>query len=145
MNYAGADNLSVFALAESRPFGERVAAALGVPLAPHEEREFEDGEHKNRPLNYGARYGTTVRAGHSAHAQRRLYRRFNGGIKKLIKSDTCKTIKDILVLRCITLRQRKIVACALAPMLRIVERGIGDVPHRDFCAQTRAEYFVKRN
>lgn len=50
MNDVGAHNLQVFALAESRPFGERVAAALGVPLARHEEREFEDGEHKNRPL-----------------------------------------------------------------------------------------------
>jgi len=44
------DNLSLFALDASRPFGERVAAALGVALALHEEREFEDGEHKARPL-----------------------------------------------------------------------------------------------
>jgi ribose-phosphate pyrophosphokinase len=34
----------------SRAFGERVAAALGRPLAAHEERLFEDGEHKTRPL-----------------------------------------------------------------------------------------------
>ncbi len=34
----------------SRDLGERVAAAIGVALAPHEEREFEDGEHKARPL-----------------------------------------------------------------------------------------------
>jgi ribose-phosphate pyrophosphokinase len=27
-----------------------VSAKLGVPLSPHEEREFEDGEHKARPL-----------------------------------------------------------------------------------------------
>jgi ribose-phosphate pyrophosphokinase len=40
----------LFAPAASRPFGERVAAALGVPLAPMEEREFEGGEHKTRPL-----------------------------------------------------------------------------------------------
>jgi ribose-phosphate pyrophosphokinase len=44
------DDLSLFALDASRPFGERVAAALGVELARHEEREFEDGEHKARPL-----------------------------------------------------------------------------------------------
>ncbi|MBI4564151.1 MAG: ribose-phosphate pyrophosphokinase-like domain-containing protein, partial [Planctomycetes bacterium] len=31
-------------------FGRGVAAALGVPLAAHEERDFEDGEHKMRPL-----------------------------------------------------------------------------------------------
>jgi ribose-phosphate pyrophosphokinase len=40
----------VFAPAASRPFGERVAAALGGALAPMEEREFEGGEHKTRPL-----------------------------------------------------------------------------------------------
>jgi ribose-phosphate pyrophosphokinase len=42
--------LSLFALGASREFGQRVAAALGVPLAPLEERDFEDGEHKARPL-----------------------------------------------------------------------------------------------
>ncbi|HSH41723.1 MAG TPA: ribose-phosphate pyrophosphokinase [Arenicellales bacterium] len=42
--------MKVFALDASRRFGERVAAALGQPLAEHEEREFEDGEHKARPL-----------------------------------------------------------------------------------------------
>jgi ribose-phosphate pyrophosphokinase len=51
---AGADMASkdfmVFALNGSRPFGEKVAAALDRPLAAHEEREFEDGEHKARPL-----------------------------------------------------------------------------------------------
>lgn len=40
----------VFALAASRAFGEAVAARLGEPLAPLEEREFPDGEHKARPL-----------------------------------------------------------------------------------------------
>lgn len=43
-------DLSLFALNASRDFGQRVAGALGVTLAPHEEREFEDGEHKARPL-----------------------------------------------------------------------------------------------
>ncbi|HEX9673911.1 MAG TPA: ribose-phosphate pyrophosphokinase [Burkholderiales bacterium] len=43
-------DLSLFALNASRDFGERVAGALGLTLAPHEEREFEDGEHKARPL-----------------------------------------------------------------------------------------------
>lgn len=42
--------MKVFALNATRDFGERVAATLGVPLAHHEEREFEDGEHKARPL-----------------------------------------------------------------------------------------------
>ncbi|HMA13118.1 MAG TPA: ribose-phosphate diphosphokinase, partial [Steroidobacteraceae bacterium] len=40
----------LFALDASRAYGERVASALGVTLARHEEREFEDGEHKARPL-----------------------------------------------------------------------------------------------
>ena len=43
-------DLILFALGASRAFGERVAACLGTALASHEEREFEDGEHKARPL-----------------------------------------------------------------------------------------------
>jgi ribose-phosphate pyrophosphokinase len=42
--------MRLFALNASREFGERVAAALGRELDAHEEREFEDGEHKSRPL-----------------------------------------------------------------------------------------------
>ncbi len=42
--------LTLFALTSSRALGERVAEALGIPLGAHEEREFEDGEHKSRPL-----------------------------------------------------------------------------------------------
>jgi ribose-phosphate pyrophosphokinase len=42
--------LQLFALDASREFGARVAEALGQPLGPHEERAFEDGEHKARPL-----------------------------------------------------------------------------------------------
>jgi ribose-phosphate pyrophosphokinase len=44
-------DLCVFALQASAEFGAAVAAALGRPLAAHEEREFEDGEHKARPLD----------------------------------------------------------------------------------------------
>ena len=43
------ESLALLALNASRAFGERVAAALGRPLAAHEERLFEDGEHKTRP------------------------------------------------------------------------------------------------
>lgn len=43
-------NLAVFAVSASREFGEHVAQALGVGLGANEEREFEDGEHKIRPL-----------------------------------------------------------------------------------------------
>jgi ribose-phosphate pyrophosphokinase len=40
----------LFALNSSRDFGEQVSARLGIPLSRHEEREFEDGEHKARSL-----------------------------------------------------------------------------------------------
>jgi ribose-phosphate pyrophosphokinase len=40
----------LFALDATRAFGTAVADALGVALAPHEERTFEDSEHKIRPL-----------------------------------------------------------------------------------------------
>lgn len=41
----------LFALNASAELGHAVAHALGSPLAAHEEREFEDGEHKSRPLD----------------------------------------------------------------------------------------------
>jgi ribose-phosphate pyrophosphokinase len=40
----------LFALAASRDIGSAIARELGVTLAAHEERDFEDGEHKARPL-----------------------------------------------------------------------------------------------
>lgn len=39
-----------FCLNGSRKLGEAVADLLGWPLSEHEEREFESGEHKARPL-----------------------------------------------------------------------------------------------
>jgi len=42
--------MKIFALDASRTFGEKVAEALGTKLSEHKEREFEDGEHKARPL-----------------------------------------------------------------------------------------------
>lgn len=42
--------MHLFALEATRGFGARVADALGVSPSPHEERGFEDGEHKARPL-----------------------------------------------------------------------------------------------
>jgi len=47
---AMADDIALFALEASRPLGEAVAARLGLAPAAHEERSFEDGEHKTRPL-----------------------------------------------------------------------------------------------
>ncbi len=44
------DAPALFALHASHSFGEDVARQLGIALSAHEEREFEDGEHKSRPL-----------------------------------------------------------------------------------------------
>lgn len=44
------DDLRLFALGASKPLGESIARLLGIDLAEHEEREFDDGEHKARPL-----------------------------------------------------------------------------------------------
>ena len=43
--------LRLFALNATAELGKDVARALGCSLAAHEEREFEDGEHKARPLD----------------------------------------------------------------------------------------------
>lgn len=48
----------LFGLGASAPFASQVAAALGLQLCAHEEREFEEGEHKARPL-------ASVRARHA--------------------------------------------------------------------------------
>jgi ribose-phosphate pyrophosphokinase len=42
--------LRLFALRATAELGQEIAGALGCELAAHEEREFEDGEHKARPL-----------------------------------------------------------------------------------------------
>ena len=42
--------LKLFALGGSEELGASIAARLGSELAAHEEREFEDSEHKSRPL-----------------------------------------------------------------------------------------------
>ena len=54
-----------FALKGSTFLGNSVAALLGLTLAPHEEREYEDGEHKARPLESVA--GSDVYVVHSLH------------------------------------------------------------------------------
>lgn len=48
---ATVDDLSLFALAPSLALGRAVADELGIALAPHELRRFEDGEQKVRPLS----------------------------------------------------------------------------------------------
>lgn len=61
------ENLRLFALNASREFGDRVARPLGLSLASHEEREFEDGEHKARPLE--SVRGKDVYVIHSLHGE----------------------------------------------------------------------------
>jgi ribose-phosphate pyrophosphokinase len=58
--------LMLYGLGASREQAERIGAALGVALQAHEEREFEDGEHKARPL--GDVSGRHVHVVHSLHA-----------------------------------------------------------------------------
>jgi ribose-phosphate pyrophosphokinase len=43
-------HVRLFALEATAELGGAVSRALGHQLSPHEERSFEDGEHKSRPL-----------------------------------------------------------------------------------------------
>jgi ribose-phosphate pyrophosphokinase len=43
-------SLKLFALSGSESLGAAISARIGLPLGAHEERDFEDGEHKARPL-----------------------------------------------------------------------------------------------
>lgn len=64
-----ADEPLLFALGGSELLGEGVADKLGRPLAPLEERGFEDGEHKLRPLQ--SVRGRDVYVIHSLHGMGR--------------------------------------------------------------------------
>jgi ribose-phosphate pyrophosphokinase len=59
------DPLLLFALQSSHGFGAQVARGLGLALSPHDEREFEDGEHKVRSL--ASVRGRDVYVLHSLH------------------------------------------------------------------------------
>ncbi len=51
MNQAvSSDDLAVFSLDTGEPLVRRICDELGIEPASHEERDFEDGEHKIRPL-----------------------------------------------------------------------------------------------
>ncbi|MBI5265078.1 MAG: ribose-phosphate pyrophosphokinase [Bradyrhizobium sp.] len=62
---AEAKRLRVFALNGTEELGSKIAESLGCGLARHEERSFEDGEHKIRPLDTVA--GCDVFVVHSLH------------------------------------------------------------------------------
>jgi len=80
--------LSLFGLKGSREFAERVAGRLEVTLALHEERDYEDGEHKARPLH-------EVR-GHDAFVLHALYgdARESGNDKLCRLLFFCGALKD---------------------------------------------------
>lgn len=59
------DRLRLFSLHGTEVLGEKIAHALGCGLAAAEERTFEDGEHKARPLEAVA--GCDVYVVHSLH------------------------------------------------------------------------------
>ncbi|MGJ5197827.1 MULTISPECIES: ribose-phosphate diphosphokinase [unclassified Bradyrhizobium] len=59
------DRLRLFCLHGTEGLGEKIAHALGCRLAAVEERSFEDGEHKVRPLEVVA--GCDVYVLHSLH------------------------------------------------------------------------------
>jgi ribose-phosphate pyrophosphokinase len=74
------ERLRLFALGGTEVLGEKIAAALGYDLAALEERSFEDGEHKLRPLETVA--GCDVYVVHS------LY----GGPKESPNDKLCKLL-----------------------------------------------------
>jgi ribose-phosphate pyrophosphokinase len=47
----GDHGFRLFALHATTGLGQQIADLLDLPLAAHEERDFEDGEHKARPLD----------------------------------------------------------------------------------------------
>jgi ribose-phosphate pyrophosphokinase len=59
------DRLRLFALKGTEDLGQAISFLLGRPLALHEERDFEDGEHKIRPLDSAS--GADVYVAHSLH------------------------------------------------------------------------------
>lgn len=51
LRFSGDRGFRLFALRATNDLGMKIADALEQPLASHEERDFEDGEHKTRPLD----------------------------------------------------------------------------------------------
>lgn len=70
--------LVLFALGSDRGLGEKIAGEIGVELAPHEDRAFEDGERKVRPLTSARERDVYVV--HSLHGEE-----FETGADKLLR------------------------------------------------------------
>jgi ribose-phosphate pyrophosphokinase len=80
--------LALFALRGSHELAARVAGRLDIALAPHDERDFEDGEHKTRPLTEVR--GHDVFVLHSLHGDERQ----SGNDKFCRLSFFCGALKD---------------------------------------------------
>ncbi|MBS1170877.1 MAG: ribose-phosphate pyrophosphokinase [Burkholderiaceae bacterium] len=64
------DTTCIFALNASRDFGLEVCRHLGITMCAHEEREFEDREHKARPLvNVHNKHVFVIQSLHADDAQ----------------------------------------------------------------------------
>jgi ribose-phosphate pyrophosphokinase len=74
------DRLQLFALNGTNELGRDVSNLLGHHLSAHEEREFEDGEHKARPLDPVG--GADVYVIHSLH----------GGLQQSANDKLCRLL-----------------------------------------------------
>ena len=80
--------MKLFGLSQTSGFSERLSRHLGMPLAAHEERDFEDGEFKIRPLEKVR--GERVVVCQSLAADRRM-----GSADKLMRLLVfCGAVKD---------------------------------------------------
>lgn len=77
----------LYSLDPDAAFAQALAERLGVPLAPHEDRSFEDGEHKLRPL--------LDPRGRDAYVVDSLY----GGLKDSPHDKLCRLLMFIATLR----------------------------------------------
>lgn len=77
----------LFALKSAADLGGRIAHHLGQPLQPHEERDFEDGEHKTRPLVDVRRRDVSVVAG------------LHGGAGQSVNDRVCRLLFFVGALR----------------------------------------------
>ena len=106
---AGGHGPVLFALGASQAFAQRVADRLDMSLAPHEEREFEDGQHKIRPL-VNVR-GRDVYVLHSLHGDDR--RSVNDKLCRLlfflgaVRDASAGTVTAVVPFLCYSRKDRK--------------------------------------
>jgi ribose-phosphate pyrophosphokinase len=79
--------MALFSLGSGQALGARIAAHLGIGLSPHEEREFEWGAHKARPL-------VSVR-GHDVYVIESLH----GDATRSVNDRLCRLLFFIAALR----------------------------------------------